>query len=226
MRIYRYLALLIHEAKLTFDYLPLDAHEEFSKQSKSVLFTLLMIWHRGGKENLISILPRDIIVMIFDWHIFLSSTTLARCRIAYLDCNHVFHDCCFQRWLKKREYCPLCAGDASYVVLERIGPLYQFKHVVAQSVKASKVGAAQFKETVSLFVCRTLKHERAAMKISDIRDRLLKFLSSSTGYRWHLLPFDGDTVFKSELERLTGSGFITQVSDELDEPQFLFNHMY
>lgn len=64
-----------------------------------------------------SILPKDIIKYIVKF-VSVIAQLKKRCPIVYLNCRHNYHKSCWERWITKRDCCPLC-NKKSEIVYKR-----------------------------------------------------------------------------------------------------------
>jgi len=69
--------------------------------SKNIWAILLLLQLRG-------ILPFDALILEKIYNCCLPITQIKGCEVCKIGCDHIYHKHCFQKWLRKRENCPLC----------------------------------------------------------------------------------------------------------------------
>ena len=73
---------------------------------KSVLWTLLLC--RTRKESPIHNLDLNLVMMIFNWATLAVDCPEPSCQLVMVCLNgHTYHEHCWDRWIKKRNCCPL-----------------------------------------------------------------------------------------------------------------------
>lgn len=167
------------------EFMPENPKNEFRRRAKEIWQTLLLC----HKREPLSALPMDVLHVIFK-HANPSYVYqhLNLCPVTRVYCDHLYHACCFTKWLGKRECCPLCN-----VFFPRDGVLELFscEEMFRCEVGSSRVTSEDFirkkdwhdrVDIANRNVIRTLKsHPNSPMSQEEL---YIAYKSFITSFKW------------------------------------------
>ena len=142
---------------------------EYIEKIKNI-WNFLLINH-NRKDSLFNLVDLNIISLIYEFCVSGDYET-KNCHIITLECNHTYHRHCFQKWINKRQVCPL---DNSKLILpievvdpERCNIRTKLKTFKSEYTWEEICNRNQDKVNVQGVTCRLLKHNKPGYKYDKL----------------------------------------------------------
>ncbi len=167
--------------------------------------SMLLLCMKNRKDCLFNKLDIHLLCKMLEY--ILWPKKMEKCRIATLECGHIYHRHCFEKWAKKCQVCPL--DNTPQLIPIKIQDIdrYKIKYKILYITKVPKKSRfyikKEEKDRIRSWIVRQLKHHKPGHKLQDLYQIVCK--------KWYNVPIK---LFKKCVETLIEREFIRRIPND------------